>query len=694
MKRVGRGVSVPFVWSVRFRWLGLACALALGLGLGWRQFEAWIERTELPLTLTEISTEVLDRSGQILRVYPVEDGIWRMGISLDQVDPRFLEMLIAYEDRRFWSHSGVDVLALARAAGQALRHGRVVSGGSTLTMQLARLLEDGPTGRWSGKLRQIRLALALERRLSKTEILTLYLTHAPYGGNVEGVRAAAYVWFGKEPRRLTPAEAALLVALPQSPEGRRPDRAPEAAKAARAQVLARMAASGVLDPEDGITAGRSSLPVVMAEMPRLAPHLADRLRLEMPGAQRLSLTVDAELQTRMERLVQAAARRAGDPLSAALIVADHQSGEILASVGSPGYADRGRQGFVDMTQALRSPGSTLKPLIYGLAFDQGLVHPETLIHDGPVDFEGYAPQNFDGVFRGDLRVREALQLSLNIPVVKLTRELGPAQVMAALRRGGADPHLPGGAPGLAISLGGVGLSLQDLVQLYAGLAAGGQGAELRVLGSAAKVERPRMISDVAAWHLGDILRDLAPPPGARAGVLAYKTGTSYGHRDAWAVGWDGRHVIGIWMGRADGTPVPGAFGGELAAPVLFEAFGLLKPDFEALPPPPAATLILSAAELPPPLRRFRARDAVFEPAGDAPQLLFPPNGARLALEGQSLPLKLRGGQAPFVVLADGRPVLKGGQARELEIPSPGPGFSDLVVVDAAGRSARVAIQIE
>ena len=654
----------------------------------------WVEGTELPLTLAETSTEVLDRNGQLLRVYPVEDGIWRMGLSLDQVDPRFLEMLIAYEDRRFWSHSGVDLMALARAGAQALRHGRVLSGGSTLTMQLARLLEDGPTGRWSGKLRQIRLALALERRLSKDEILTLYLTHAPYGGNVEGLRAATHVWFKKEPRRLTPAEAALLVALPQSPEGRRPDRAREVARAARAQVLARMVSSGVLNREEVEGARKSRLPQVMAEMPRLAPHLADRLRAEAPGAQRLSLTVEAELQARMERLVRSAAQRAGDRLSAALIVADHQSGEILASVGSPGYADQGRQGFVDMTQALRSPGSTLKPLVYGLAFDQGLVHPETLIHDGPVDFDGYAPQNFDGVFRGDLRVREALQLSLNIPVVKLTRELGPTQVMAALRKAGTNPQLPSGAPGLAISLGGMGLSLEDLVQLYAGLAAGGQGAELRTLKSTVKSGRPRLISDVAAWYLGDTLRDLTPPRGARAGVLAYKTGTSYGHRDAWAVGWDGRHVIGIWMGRADGTPVPGAFGGDLAAPVLFEAFGLLKPDFEALAPPPAATLILSAAELPAPLRRFRARDAVFEPAGKAPQLLFPPDGARLALDGQSLPLKLRGGQAPFVVLADGRPVLKGVQAREIEIPSPGLGFSDVVVVDAAGRSARIAIQID
>lgn len=682
----------PTFWR---RGLWAVAALALLLGIGWRLFDDWVADTELPLTLAETSVEVMDREDRLLRVYPVGDGIWRMALQLDQVDPRFTEMLIAYEDRRFWSHPGVDVLALMRAGGQALWHGRVVSGGSTLTMQLARLLEDGSTGRWSGKLRQIRVALALERRLSKAEILRLYLTHAPYGGNIEGLRAASYVWLGKEPRRLTAAEAALLVALPQSPESRRPDRAPEAARQARAQVLSRMVADGVLDSESAKIATQARLPRQMAAMPRLAPHLADRALSANPGARRLSLTVQADLQQRMEQLVQEAARRSGARLSAALMVVDHQSGEVLASVGSPGYADQGRQGFVDMTQALRSPGSTLKPLVYGLAFDRGLVHPETLIHDGPVDFDGYAPQNFDGVFRGDLRVREALQLSLNIPVVKLTRELGAAHLMAALRRGGASPRLPGGGkPGLAISLGGLGTSLQDLVQIYIGLAAGGQGPALRVLRGASQQDRPRMISDVAAWQLGDVLRGLAPPPGARAGVLAYKTGTSYGHRDAWALGWDGRHVIGVWMGRADGTPVPGAFGGDLAAPVLFEAFGLLKPDFDALPPPPAATLILSAAELPAPLRRFRARDAVFEPAENAPQMLFPPNGARLALEGGGLPVKLRGGTAPFVVLADGKPVLQGQQAREFEIPSPGLGFSDLVVVDAAGRSARAAIEID
>jgi len=583
---------------------------------------------------------------------------------------------------------------MARAVGQALWNGRAVSGGSTLTMQVARLLEDGSTGRWAGKLRQVRLALALERQLSKPQILTLYLTHAPYGGNLEGIRAATLAWFGKEPARLTAAESALLVALPQSPERRRPDRAPDAARIARDRVLARMSRQGEINAAEMQMAQNAPIPRAMAPFAQLAPHLSDRMRAADPETQQFDLTIDAGVQARMELLLHNAARQGGAQLSAALIVADYQTGEVLASVGSPGYRDGNRLGFVDMTQALRSPGSTLKPLIYGLAFDQGLVHPETLIHDGPVNFDGYAPQNFDGDFRGDLRVRKALQLSLNIPVVKLTNELGAPRIMAALRRAGAKPKLPGGVPGLAIALGGVGVTLQDLVQLYAGLAAGGQGPALRLRRDAPRQVQARLISDVAAWQLMDILRGLPPPQGARAGVLAYKTGTSYGHRDAWALGWDGRHVIGVWMGRADGTPVPGVFGGSLAAPALFEAFGRLKPEFEPLPPPPPATLIVSSAQLPQPLRRFRPRNAAFEEPADAPQLLFPPDGARLALQDAPLTVKLRGGVAPFLVLANGRPMMQGQHQREFEIPNPGLGFSALVVIDDLGRSTRATVRVE
>ena len=680
------------------RWANALLALALLLYAGALARDAvdrWVDATRLPPVLAETGAEIRDRNGALLRVYPVADGLWRLDPRAAAVDPTYLEMLIAYEDRRFYRHAGLDPWAAARAGLQALRHGRAVSGGSTLTMQLARLLEDGSTGRWSGKLRQIRVALALERRLGKPEILQLYLTHAPFGGNLEGLRAATLAWFGKEPARLTPAEAALLVALPQAPEARRPDRHPEAAAAARARVLARAAARGVIAAETARAALADPLPRARRPFPRHAPHLADAIRAAAPGVRRHALTLDLRVQRAMETLAARAAAAAGGRASVAILVADHRSGDILASVGSPGYDGAGgRQGFVDMTRAIRSPGSTLKPLVYALAFDQGLAHPETLIHDGPVMFGRYAPGNFDGRFRGDLPVREALQLSLNIPVVKLTHDLGPARVMAALRRAGTDPRLPGGAPGLAVALGGVGLSLRDLVQIYVGLAQGGQGPRLRADSAAAPGRAGRIAGPVAAWQVGDILRGLAPPPGAPRGVLAFKTGTSYGHRDAWALGYDGAHVIGVWMGRADGTPVPGAFGGGLAAPVLFQAFGRLKPDFAPLPPPPAATLIVGTADLPPPLRRHRPRGAeAARRDPDAPQLVFPPDGAQLARGAAPLVIKLRGGVAPFTVLANGVPVLTGARGPVFDIPSPGPGYSTLSVIDGRGRSDRVTVRL-
>ncbi len=670
--------------------LALASALYL-TAFARDRLDAWVDETVLPPVLAETSVEVRDRDGALLRAFPVEDGIWRMRPG--PVDPAFTEMLIRYEDKRFWSHSGVDPLAFLRAAGQALWNGRTVSGGSTLTMQVARLIEDGSTGRWKGKIRQVRVSMALERRLSKKQILNLYLTHAPYGGNLEGLRAGSRAWFGKDPARLTPAQAALLIALPQSPEVRRPDRAPLAARNARDRVLKRMQSYGVLTESEMHSALTEDIPDQMRAFPRLAPHLTDRARRENPGSEALDLTLDAGLQERLEPLVAQAAARAGPRISGALIVADHRSGEILASVGSSGYQDA-RQGFVDMTQALRSPGSTLKPLVYGLAFDQGLAHPETLISDSPVMFGRYAPRNFDGVFRGDVRVRDALQMSLNIPVVRLTDELGPARVMAALQQAGAAPRLNGGTPGLAVSLGGIGLSLHDLVQLYATLAAGGRRPTLRHDALADRTETPQVLSDVAAWQVSDILAGLAPPPRAAAFGLAYKTGTSYGHRDAWAIGFDGQHVIGVWLGRADGTPVPGAFGGELAAPLLFEAFGHLKPAATPLRPPPPSTLIVGAAELPQPLQRFTPRGAVFDDNPSAPDLIFPPNNSVLETGGGPVTVKLRGGIGPFSLLADGVPVLTGQRYREFEIPNPGRGYSALVVVDAHGASDRVLVRID
>ena len=673
------------------RILTLAAALWLA-ALGRDQFDAMIDWTVLPSLALATSVEVLDRDGDLLRAYTVADGRWRMAVDLADVDPDYLAMLIAFEDKRFYDHAGIDPKAVLRAGWQAATSGHVVSGGSTLTMQVARLLEETGTGAWGGKLRQMRVALALERRLTKDQILSLYLHLAPYGGNLEGVRAASLAYFGKEPRRLTPAEAALLVAIPQSPESRRPDRAADRAEAARAKVLARAARAAIIDADQAEGALTEPVPGLRKPVPALAPHLADRARMADPTTRLIRLTVKRSLQRALETLAIEAVAGRGEELQVAIVVADHTSGEIIASVGSAAFQADARQGFVDMTQALRSPGSTLKPLIYGLAFDEGLAHPETLIEDRPIAFGTYQPQNFDKLYRGTIRVREALQMSLNIPVVSLTEALGPAKLLVAMRRAGMHPEVPGDQPGLAVALGGVGVTLEDMVQLYATIARGGVALPLTYRLDGARSEGERVLSAVAAWQVGDILAGLAPPPGAPENRLAYKTGTSYGHRDAWAIGFDGRHVIGVWMGRADGTPVPGQFGADAAAPVLFQAFNRLKPELDPQGPPPPATLLVSNAQLPQPLQRFRSRFAAFDVAADAPQVTFPPDGAEVELLPEGLLVRVRGGTAPFTWMADGVPVIVAMRDREAMLPLPGQGFVTLSVIDAKGQSARATIR--
>jgi penicillin-binding protein 1C len=667
----------------------LIAAALFAVGLSYDRWDRWVDDVVLPDLVVQTGAEVLDRNGTLLRAYTVADGIWRLNTPLDRVDPEYLELLQAYEDKRFYHHNGVDGRAMVRAAWQAMTTGGIVSGGSTLTMQVARLIEDGSTGRWIGKLRQMRVAWALERQLSKDEILSLYVVHAPFGGNIEGVRAAALAWLQKEPHRLTAAEAALLVALPQSPNTRRPDRAPDVARSARNRVLARGSAAGVLDPSTAQSAMAADLPLTRAPFPAHAPHLADRVLADADGGHVRTL-IDAGLQSRLETLASDTARRAGDTLSVAILVADHRTGDVLATVGSSGFHARdARQGFVDMTRAVRSPGSTLKPLVYGLAFDQGRAHPETLIEDRPTAFGTYAPQNFDGAFRGTLRVRDALQLSLNIPVVTITEAIGPARLTAAMRQSGMRPVLPGGKPGLAIALGGVGVTLEDLVQMYGMIARHGETMPLRITDETGTAPR-RVLSPEAAWQVGHILAGIAPPPNAARRPLAYKTGTSYGHRDAWAVGFDGAHVIGVWIGRPDGTPVPGAFGASVAAPLLYDAFGRILADPTPLSAPPASTLILSNAELPQPLQRFRARSQSHTKPAGAPTVAFPPVGAELVTRDMVV-VKVRDGVPPFTWMANGLPVLVGERRRQSVLPAPGPGFLSLSVIDATGASARTEV---
>lgn len=686
---------------------GIAAAVAAGIGLvtATALEVAVRQMPPAPLAMVEaVSTTVLDRNGRLLRAFTMAEGRWRLPVEAGEVDARYLAMLLAFEDRRFQSHSGVDPLAFARASWQLVRHRRIVSGGSTLTMQVARLLDGEHDRAYATKLRQIVRAVQLERQLSKAQILRLYLRLAPFGGNVEGVRAAAIAYFGKEPRRLSAGEAALLVALPQAPEARRPDRAAEAARRGRDRVLDRAVAAGVITQAEATRARLERVRAVRYEFPKLAPHLAES---EVAGDRPRTvhrLTLEAGLQGQLEVLARDATHATGLSLSAAIVVTDHATGEVLAHVGSADYFDATRKGAIDMARAVRSPGSTLKPFIYGLGFEAGLIHPETLIEDRPVRFGTYAPKNFDEDFHGTVSIRNALAQSLNIPAVKVLNAVGPGRLAGRLRRAGVVPVLPAAQvePTLAIALGGAGFRLVDLVALYAGVARGGDAIGLRHVqdgySAGRGTNRRPLLSPVASWYITDILKDAPPPASAKAGSIAYKTGTSYGYRDAWAIGYDGRHTVGVWIGRADGAATPGLSGRVSAAPILFDAFARIGPVRSPLAAPPPGAVRTSGAQLPPPLKRFAEAD------GDREQgpflepsvaISFPPDRSELELDTDEpvLMLKVDGGALPLTWLADGAPIDLDGTRREVQWQPVGRGFVKLSVIDAKGRVDRVTVRL-
>jgi len=659
----------------------------------------------LPLVETQrVSTTVVDRNGKLLRAYAMADGRWRLPVKATSgVDPTYLKLLLAYEDQRFRAHGGVDPLALTRAAVQLATSGHIVSGGSTITMQLARLLEPRGGRSFTAKLRQIVRAVELERRYSKDEILDLYLTLAPFGGNLEGLRAASLAYFGKEPKRLTLAESALLVALPQSPERRRLDRFPRAAQAARDRVLDRMVHEEVVAAADATIARAEAVPQFRRAMPLLAPHLADQVVAGHPGAALIRTTLDLNLQKNLEALARDRATALGPTLSMAIVVVDHDSGDVLAHVGSPDYFDARRAGQVDMTRAIRSPGSTLKPFIYGLAFEDGFIHPDSLIDDRPIRFGSYAPENFDMTFQGTVPVRRALQLSLNVPAIALLDRVGPSRLSARLKQAGVALVLPKDeAPSLAMGLGGVGISLSNLVELYGGLARLGQTVPLRdvIEATTHEADSRRLLDAAAAWQVGNVLLGTPPPENGVHNRFAFKTGTSYGYRDAWSIGFDGRYTIGVWVGRPDGAPVPGLVGRSAAAPVLFDAFARTGKVPTPLPRPPKGVLVASNAKLPLPLRRFRpAGDLVRADGAQALHIQFPLNGSRIDMSGSgdgaaSVPVKVVGGQLPVTVLLNGVAVGALDSRRQQLVDPPGPGFARLTVMDASGAADTVVVRFQ
>lgn len=536
-----------------------------------------------PIPKDEAGLVVVAADGSPLRSWPSTDGVWRYPVQPEQVSPRYLQALLTYEDRWFYYHPGVNPAALLRAAFQWIRHGRIISGGSTLTMQVARIID--PPGRTiGGKLRQILRALQLEARLSKREILTLYLNHAPMGGIVQGVEMASRMYLGKSSANLTQSEAALLVVLPQSPSLLRPDRAADRAQLARDKVLLRMAALGVWGPISVEDARQEQVGVNPLIPQWIAPLAAERLRQQarlQPRSRQTSVvrsTLNPEIQSTVERMLVDRIDQLPPKVSLAALVMETDSLAVQAYAGSADFHDATRFSQVDMVRGVRSPGSTLKPFLYGLALDEGLIHSESLMIDAPQSFAGYEPGNFQANFSGPVSVSEALQRSLNVPAVDLLDRVGPRRFATQLRSGGLRLRLPKGAdPNLSIILGGAGTTLEELVGAYRALGAGGMSGIPRLTPDAPRIEN-RMMSEGAAFIIRDILEGGGHPdrPFLEDNRrVAWKTGTSFGFRDAWAVGVVDGYTVGVWVGRPDGTPNPGFFGANVAAPLLHDIISAL-----------------------------------------------------------------------------------------------------------------------
>ena len=646
-----------------------------------------------------VSIMVSDRDERPLRAMPLDNGTWRFAAQLEDIDPVFIEALLEVEDKRFWSHGGVDWIGMARAASSSARAGHVVSGGSTVTMQTARLLEPRPRTIPS-KLVEMFRAHQIEARLSKQEILELYLTLAPYGGNIEGVRAASWRYFGRAPDRLSDDQIALLIALPQSPEVRRPDLRPAGAKAGRDTIVAKLQRLGYLNEQRADEARKADLPSARHAFPARAWHAAGRAAQNATGD--VISTLDAGLQAELEQLALREVEKLDADTQMAIIVVDVHSRAVRAAVGS---ADRARPGgWLDLTAQARSPGSTLKPFIYAMAFDDGSAAPNTKIADLPKRFASYQPENFDRLFRGDVRVAEALQHSLNIPAVLALDRVGPERFAATLALAGAPPRITGGAkrePGLALALGGAGMTVRELATLYAALGDGGRAKPLVWQETAIATARDRagfrLMSADSAEKIQRILKETPTPEGRMPGRLtadapqiAFKTGTSYGFRDAWAAGVSGDYAIIVWVGRADGAPRPGATGRKAALPILFEVADRAARHLGEAGSSQTRLMTQRTPEV-------RGALTQFSEIGSPPEILFPPKDAEL-WAGQVNGVRAR----PFVFagrgdgqlrwFVDGDPVSLDGGGLPAWMPEE-PGFYRISTIDTAGRASNVNVRV-
>ena len=509
------------------------------------------------------------------------DEYWRKPIKLDDVSPLLINSVLACEDQWFYYHPGFNIISLTSAAMDNVGAGKIVRGGSTITMQIARMIEPKPRTLRS-KIIEILRAVQLELHYSKKELLEFYFNLAPYGGNIEGVGAASFFYFGKSPLQLTLAQAALLTVLPRSPEEFRPDKDPQACLKARNRVLNVLMNKGLIDEKIYASALTEKIVVELTEPPLTAPHLCRELALASVARGEIISSIDLDLQTTCEKLVNKRARDLAekDIYNASVTVLDNNTGEVLALVGSIDFFDDKHSGQVNGALAARSPGSTLKPLAYALALDKGLISPKMYLEDLPVYYSGYSPQNYDDTYRAVVSATDALQLSLNVPAVNVTAKAGLKDFFDILQKGGLST-IKGKYYdyGLPLVLGSCEVKLLELANLYRSLANGGVYTPYSLLPNRSRTSCDTLFSEGSSYIIAEILSDLARPEfpaswefAENLPKIAWKTGTSYGRKDAWSIGFNPQYTIGVWVGNFSARPSPELVGVEAAAPILFEIF--------------------------------------------------------------------------------------------------------------------------
>lgn len=538
-----------------------------------------------PLQLRkEYSPLILSQKGQFLHSYLTPDDKWRMYTQLEEITPTLKQAILFKEDQYFYYHPGINPISIFRALINNTITGRRTSGASTITMQVARML--APKDRtYANKLIEVFRAFQLEWYYSKDEIFQLYLNLVPFGGNIEGVKSAAILYFDKMPDHLSLAETVTLAIIPNRPNSLRLGKNNSYVMQKRNEWLKRLDAAGVFEHEAIVDAIAEPIVAYRKSPPRHAPHLSLRLKNQFPDHRLINSSIDMNMQTKTEAILEQYVRQIyrRQIKNAVALVVDNATLQVKAYVGSADYHNPEDAGQVDGIRAIRSPGSTLKPFLYGLAIDEGLITPKTKITDVPVNFRGYQPQNYSEKFSGLVTIEYALANSLNIPAVKVLDQLQPYVFIQKLSKAGfAQIEKDKDHLGLSTVLGGCGVSLEELVTMYSSFANGGKKGRLNYLSVDTAKFTSQILSTAANFMISEILTSVVRPDlpahwqnAQNIPKVAWKTGTSYGRRDAWSIGYNKKYTIGVWVGNFSGHGVQELTGSEVAAPLLFKVFNAL-----------------------------------------------------------------------------------------------------------------------